>query len=377
MRQLNRHGSTKIIAKHSLQKIPIIGWGMRMMNFIFLHRNWARDSRKLGRRLRRLIWSSTLTRKDTVAVVVDEPVSLVVYPEGTTFCADMLRKSKSYLKKMGSQLPVKRHPRYTLLPRVTGLNFILKEIGKDIDGVFDLTVAYDGTDRNAGNDIDNGGDGDLSELNKQQQQQQQQPPPTPNLLPTHHKALFPEQIWGAYRLFMMGEAPPVVHIHLKYEPISGIPFTPKDPRLPLTPDLALFSSASLSDGEEGVASAIGVTDGSGCGGESSGSGGLEVKKIEKTSTTTGTGPKDDDPLFSAWLYKRFEEKDVLLKEFYETGKFPGKARCSIPLGDPLFGVVVATTSTILAIGALFVLFCIFYQVSIYLCVGFISLMALL
>ena len=33
---------------------------------------------------------------------------------------------------------------------------------------------------------------------------------------------------------------------------------------------------------------------------------------------------EDEEEFSQWLYKRWEEKDCLMEEFYKTGRFPSR-----------------------------------------------------
>lgn len=140
---------------------------MKMMNFIFLHRNWEVDRIKFGRRLRRLAYGRA-------------PFSLVIFPEGTTLAQASLEKSRAYAQKTGLG-PL----RYCLLPRVTGMQFALNQLGEDIGGIFDFTIGYTGTD------------------------------------PDKEA---PEDTFDLRSFFVEGKGPPLIHVHAKYYPIEGIPY---------------------------------------------------------------------------------------------------------------------------------------------------------
>lgn len=51
-RALGLHGRLKIILKADLRNIPVVGWGMRQFEFLFLDRNWQADKRRLYRCVR-------------------------------------------------------------------------------------------------------------------------------------------------------------------------------------------------------------------------------------------------------------------------------------------------------------------------------------
>ena len=139
---------------------------MRLLNFIFLHRNWEVDRLKFGKRLRRLVFGQM-------------PFSLVIFPEGTTPSDNTIAKSIKFAK--ANNLPL---PAHTIVPRVTGMQFALSTLGQNIGGVFDLTFGYTGT--------------------------------TPKE--------YPEDTFGLKSLFFHGIAPPLIHVHVKYHPISSIPY---------------------------------------------------------------------------------------------------------------------------------------------------------
>lgn len=139
---------------------------MKLLNFIFLHRNWERDKLKLGYRLKRLVFGT-------------RPFSLVIFPEGTNLCNDAVQKSTRFATANG--LPV---PRHTLVPRVTGLQFALNTLGAHMGGIFDLTIGYTGTS------------------------------PAEN----------PEDTFDLRSLFFRGIAPPLIHIHVRYHRIATVPY---------------------------------------------------------------------------------------------------------------------------------------------------------
>lgn len=121
----NAHGLVKIILKDSLRHIPIVGWGMRFFEFIFLKRNWLHDQRYMASML------DLITRHN-------EKVWLLLFPEGTIYCDETRKRSDAFALKCG----ITDTPKHVLLPRVTGLEFCLKHLRKDIDAVYDVTVGY-------------------------------------------------------------------------------------------------------------------------------------------------------------------------------------------------------------------------------------------
>lgn len=166
MARLHREGSVKIILKRSLLNIPIFGLGCRLLNFIFLHRNWQRDKIKFGRRLERLVFGTM-------------PFSLVIFPEGTTICDNAVTKSTMFAET--HKFPI---PKHTIVPRVTGMQFALTTLGDHINGIFDLTIGYTGTKTTE----------------------------------------YPEDTFGLKSLFFRGVAPPLIHVHVKYHLIRTIPY---------------------------------------------------------------------------------------------------------------------------------------------------------
>lgn len=122
----NMHGFIYIILKESLKNIPIVGWGCQFYNFIFLARNWEEDQRRFKKHL-------DLLNKP------NDPMWLIIFPEGTNLSASTREKSKKWAEKNGLQ-----DMKHQLLPRSTGLRFCLNELKDTTKWLYDCTIAYEG-----------------------------------------------------------------------------------------------------------------------------------------------------------------------------------------------------------------------------------------
>lgn len=123
------HGRIYVVLKESLKRIPVIGWGMQFAQFIFLKRKWEQDKPRMAAHLQRFN-----NPKD--------PMWLMMFPEGTNLADSTRDASKAWADKNG--IPDMQH---TLLPRSTGLQFILQELKESVDYVYDCTIAYEGVAR--------------------------------------------------------------------------------------------------------------------------------------------------------------------------------------------------------------------------------------
>ena len=122
----NMHGFIYIILKESLKNIPIIGWGAQFYNFIFLSRHWEEDQRRFKKHLAQLNKPN-------------DPMWLIIFPEGTNLAAGTREKSRKWAEKNGLQ-----DMKHQLLPRSTGLRFCLNELKETTDWLYDCTIAYEG-----------------------------------------------------------------------------------------------------------------------------------------------------------------------------------------------------------------------------------------
>ena len=120
------HGRIYIVLKESLKKIPVIGWGMQFAQFIFLKRRWEDDKPGLARHMQRLNKPN-------------EPMWLMMFPEGTNLASCTREKSGKWAEKNGI-----RDMKHGLLPRSTGMHFMLQELRQTVDYVYDCTIAYEG-----------------------------------------------------------------------------------------------------------------------------------------------------------------------------------------------------------------------------------------
>ncbi len=109
------HGRLYIILKESLKRIPVIGWGMQLSQFIFLKRNWEKDKPHLSAHLQKLNKPS-------------DPMWLMLFPEGTNLAPSTRKKSKKWAVKNGIE-----DLQHTLLPRSTGLQFCLQELRHTVE----------------------------------------------------------------------------------------------------------------------------------------------------------------------------------------------------------------------------------------------------
>jgi lysocardiolipin and lysophospholipid acyltransferase len=130
------HGHIFIILKDSLRAIPILGPGMMMFGFIFLSRHWETDKPRFQHRLKKLKSMHNGPLSGTGDL---DPMWLLIFPEGTTLCANGRTASAKWAEKNG--IPDMKH---TLLPRSRGLQFCLEELNGTMEYVYDSTVTYAG-----------------------------------------------------------------------------------------------------------------------------------------------------------------------------------------------------------------------------------------
>ena len=123
------HGRIYVVLKESLRRIPVIGWGMQFAQFIFLKRKWENDKPRLAAHLQKFNKAN-------------DPMWLMMFPEGTNLADSTRAASKAWADKNGI-----KDMQHTLLPRSTGLHFILQQLNKTVDYVYDCTIAYEGVPR--------------------------------------------------------------------------------------------------------------------------------------------------------------------------------------------------------------------------------------
>lgn len=164
---MGKGGNVKITLKKSLQWIPILGWGMKIVGFIFLSRKWTHDRHKFLRRISRLTFF--------------KPFSFLIFPEGTTLCENSLKKSNEFAAKEGI-----KPTRHVMIPRTLGMYTSVLAVKENIEGIWDFTICY--------SDI-------------------------PSYLVTGE---YPEDVYGLKSLFGEQRAPRNIHFVLKFIPITEL-----------------------------------------------------------------------------------------------------------------------------------------------------------
>jgi 1-acyl-sn-glycerol-3-phosphate acyltransferase len=123
-----RLGHLKWFVKDVLKWIPGVGWGMYMLDCIFLKRNWARDKQDVLDLFSRF-------KRDEI------PVFLVSFLEGTRGTPHKLAKSQAFAEANGLYVP-----KATMVPRTKGFVATMNGLSEHLDAVYDVTMGYpDGT----------------------------------------------------------------------------------------------------------------------------------------------------------------------------------------------------------------------------------------
>ena len=130
------HGHIFIMLKESLKFVPIVGPAMMLWSFIFMSRKWATDQERMHYRLQKL----ASRHKGPMSGSQDlDPMWLLIFPEGTNVSANTRKGSSKWAEKQG--VP---DMRWQVMPRSTGLRFVLSELKGTIDWVYDCTTGYEG-----------------------------------------------------------------------------------------------------------------------------------------------------------------------------------------------------------------------------------------
>ncbi|RLV96647.1 putative acyltransferase CST26 [Spathaspora sp. JA1] len=139
-----------------LSNIPVLGYGMKNYNFLFLSRKWEKDKIVLTNQLLEIDANARGVGPANGVKLVDTtnnsgikhwpqtnqpdkiwPYELILFPEGTVPSNRTTKKSREYIESQGLE-PLK----HVLLPRVRGLYLALKELRNSLEVVYDVTIAY-------------------------------------------------------------------------------------------------------------------------------------------------------------------------------------------------------------------------------------------
>ncbi|XP_075965357.1 1-acyl-sn-glycerol-3-phosphate acyltransferase gamma [Anarhichas minor] len=117
-------GSSKVLAKHELLKVPLIGWTWYFLEIVFCKRKWEEDRKTVFKGLSQL--------KD-----YPEYMWFLLYCEGTRFTEQKHQISMQVAESKG--LPALK---YHLLPRTKGFTTTLQCLKGTVTAVYDVTLNF-------------------------------------------------------------------------------------------------------------------------------------------------------------------------------------------------------------------------------------------
>nr|XP_043624925.1 probable 1-acyl-sn-glycerol-3-phosphate acyltransferase 5 [Erigeron canadensis]XP_043624926.1 probable 1-acyl-sn-glycerol-3-phosphate acyltransferase 5 [Erigeron canadensis]XP_043624927.1 probable 1-acyl-sn-glycerol-3-phosphate acyltransferase 5 [Erigeron canadensis] len=119
-----RLGYIKYVLKSSLMKLPVFGWAFQILEFISVARKWEIDESPMRHML------STFKN-------YQDPLWLVVFPEGTDFTEQKCIRSQKFASE--NDLPILHN---VLLPKTKGFTACFDELRGCLDAVYDITIGY-------------------------------------------------------------------------------------------------------------------------------------------------------------------------------------------------------------------------------------------
>lgn len=155
-----------IVMKKSLQRLPVLGYGMMNYHFVFLSRNWQNDKHYMIQQFNTI---KQLSKK----------FWMLIFPEGTNMSHNNRMKSHKFAEahNMAKQDCV-------LLPRAKGLYVACKQLAPNTTKVIDFTIGYS----------------------------------------EHGKDEMAQDIFTLWKIYILGESPKYVHILVdEYDLKSEIP----------------------------------------------------------------------------------------------------------------------------------------------------------
>ncbi|CCE81663.1 Piso0_002326 [Millerozyma farinosa CBS 7064] len=137
--QSSRLGGHFHIIMKNLSNIPVLGYGMKNFNFMFLSRKWESDKAVLSGQLATIDSNARGVGPSNKDNKEHWPYSVLIYPEGTVVSENTKQRSAKFLA--GKGLPPLKH---VLFPRVRGLYLTLRGLRKSATVVYDVTCGYAG-----------------------------------------------------------------------------------------------------------------------------------------------------------------------------------------------------------------------------------------
>ena len=122
-------GYLRYVMKDSIKFVPIFGWGMKMMNMVFLKRNWFADMETIQKTFQ--LFSEPASRC--------LPVWIVSFPEGSRITQEKKLESQAFCKANN-----KKTLNHVLYPRIKGFVATIQGIRhtSNVQYVYDFTLAF-------------------------------------------------------------------------------------------------------------------------------------------------------------------------------------------------------------------------------------------
>ncbi len=119
-----RAGDLKWVVKSSFKYVPGLGWGMLLLDNLFVKRNWTKDRISI--------------EKVFAKIIRDElPFWLVIFPEGTRISQAKLKRSRRIARRQGLE-PLN----HVMFPLTKGVGATLDGLGQRLEAVYDVTIGY-------------------------------------------------------------------------------------------------------------------------------------------------------------------------------------------------------------------------------------------
>ncbi|CAG9771263.1 unnamed protein product [Ceutorhynchus assimilis] len=117
-------GNCKAYAKKVIQYIPVLGWGWKFSEFVFLERSYEKDKEVIDQQIRKLADHP-------------DPMWLLLFPEGTRFTPKKHQISLDFANK--NNLPQLKHH---LLPRTKGFVASLPPMRGKVPAIYDTLIVF-------------------------------------------------------------------------------------------------------------------------------------------------------------------------------------------------------------------------------------------
>lgn len=117
-------GNCKAYAKKVIQYIPVLGWGWKFAEFVFLERSYEKDKEVINKQIKELADHP-------------DPMWLLLNPEGTRFTPKKHQISLEFSRK--NNLP---ELKYHLLPRTKGFVASIPSMRGKIPAIYDTLVVF-------------------------------------------------------------------------------------------------------------------------------------------------------------------------------------------------------------------------------------------